>query len=32
VGCPLDKPATDDHPRFLTARTLDGTFNNLTTR
>ena len=26
---PLDKPSIDDHPRYLTARTLDGTFNNL---
>jgi hypothetical protein len=26
---PLDKPTIDDHPRYLTARTLDGTFNNL---
>ena len=26
---PLDKPDVDDHPRYLTARTLDGTFNNL---
>src|SRR5436305_6898551 len=26
---PLDQPDVDDHPRHLTARTLDGTFNNL---
>ena len=26
---PLDQPNIDDHPRYLTARTLDGTFNNL---
>ena len=26
---PLDKPDISDHPRHLTARTLDGTFNNL---
>src|SRR6476469_9927023 len=26
---PLDKPDVDDHPSYLTARTLDGTFNNL---
>ena len=26
---PLDKPDVDDHPDYLTARTLDGTFNNL---
>src|SRR5437868_150745 len=26
---PLDKPDVDDHPRYLSARTLDGTFNNL---
>ena len=26
---PLDKPNIDDHPRYLTSRTLDGTFNNL---
>src|ERR1044071_8894017 len=26
---PLDKPDVDDHPRYLTARTLDGTFNDL---
>jgi hypothetical protein len=26
---PLDKPDVSDHPRYLTARTLDGTFNNL---
>ena len=26
---PLDKPDVDDHPRYMTARTLDGTFNNL---
>ena len=26
---PLDEPDIDDHPRYLTARTLDGTFNNL---
>ncbi len=26
---PLDKPDVSDHPRHLTARTLDGTFNNL---
>ena len=26
---PLDKPSIDDHPRYLTARTLDGTFNDL---
>jgi hypothetical protein len=26
---PLDQPDVDDHPRYLTARTLDGTFNNL---
>ena len=26
---PLDKPDVDDHPRHLTARTLDGTFNDL---
>ena len=26
---PLDKPDISDHPRYLTARTLDGTFNNL---
>ena len=25
----LDKPTVDDHPRYMTARTLDGTFNNL---
>jgi len=25
----LDKPDVNDHPRYLTARTLDGTFNNL---
>ena len=25
----LDKPDVSDHPRYLTARTLDGTFNNL---
>ncbi len=26
---PLDQPDVDDHPRYLKARTLDGTFNNL---
>jgi hypothetical protein len=26
---PLDKPDVNAHPRYLTARTLDGTFNNL---
>jgi hypothetical protein len=26
---PLDKPDVNDHPRYLTARTLDGTFNDL---
>ena len=26
---PLDKPNIDDHPNYLTARTLDGTYNNL---
>ena len=26
---PLDEPDVSDHPRYLTARTLDGTFNNL---
>jgi hypothetical protein len=26
---PLDKPDVNDHPRHLTARTLDGTFNDL---
>src|SRR4051812_18178815 len=26
---PLDKPDVSEHPRHLTARTLDGTFNNL---
>ncbi len=26
---PLDKPDISDHPRYATARTLDGTFNNL---
>jgi hypothetical protein len=26
---PLDRPDVNDHPRYLTARTLDGTFNNL---
>jgi hypothetical protein len=26
---PLDEPDVDDHPRYLTARTLDGTFNDL---
>jgi hypothetical protein len=26
---PLDKPDIDDHPRYMTSRTLDGTFNNL---
>ena len=26
---PLDKPDVNDHPNYLTARTLDGTFNNL---
>src|SRR6266571_3580360 len=26
---PLDKPDVDEHPRYLAARTLDGTFNNL---
>ena len=26
---PLDQPDVSDHPRYLTARTLDGTFNNL---
>jgi Animal haem peroxidase len=26
---PLDKPDVSDHPRYMTARTLDGTFNNL---
>ena len=26
---PLDKPDIADHPRHLTARTLDGTFNHL---
>src|SRR5206468_7721600 len=25
----LDKPEVNDHPRYLTARTLDGTFNDL---
>jgi Animal haem peroxidase len=25
----LDRPDVNDHPRYLTARTLDGTFNNL---
>jgi hypothetical protein len=26
---PLDRPDVSDHPRYLTARTLDGTFNDL---
>ncbi len=26
---PLDKPDLDAHPRYMTARTLDGTYNNL---
>src|SRR5438128_4281301 len=26
---PLDEPDVSDHPRYMTARTLDGTFNNL---
>jgi hypothetical protein len=26
---PLDEPDVNDHPRYLTARTLDGTFNDL---
>ena len=26
---PLDKPDVSDHPRHMTARTLDGTFNDL---
>jgi hypothetical protein len=26
---PLNRPDVDAHPRYLTARTLDGTFNNL---
>ena len=26
---PLDRPDVSAHPRYLTARTLDGTFNNL---
>src|SRR5262245_34178736 len=26
---PLDQPDVSVHPRYLTARTLDGTFNNL---
>jgi hypothetical protein len=26
---PRDKPDVNDHPRYLTARTLDGTFNDL---
>jgi hypothetical protein len=26
---PLDRPDVPDHPRYLTARTLDGTFNDL---
>ena len=26
---PLDQPDVSDHPRYLTARTLDGTFNDL---
>jgi hypothetical protein len=26
---PLDKPDVNDHPRYLTSRTLDGTFNDL---
>ena len=26
---PLDRPDVSEHPRYLTARTLDGTFNNL---
>ena len=26
---PLDKPDVNDHPRYRTARTLDGTFNDL---
>jgi hypothetical protein len=26
---PLDMPDVSDHPRYLTARTLDGTFNDL---
>jgi hypothetical protein len=26
---PLDEPDVSDHPRYLTARTLDGTYNNL---
>src|SRR6478672_9545990 len=26
---PLDRPDVSDHPRYLGARTLDGTFNDL---
>ena len=26
---PLDKPDVNEHPRYMTARTLDGTFNDL---
>jgi hypothetical protein len=26
---PLDRPDVSDHPRYMTSRTLDGTFNNL---
>ena len=26
---PLDRPDVSDHPRYLTARTLDGTYNDL---
>src|SRR5580765_1294995 len=26
---PLDKPDVNDHPRYMTSRTLDGTFNDL---
>ncbi len=26
---PLDRPDVDAHPRYMTARTLDGTYNNL---
>src|SRR5262245_20442284 len=26
---PLDRPDVEAHPRYLTARTLDGTYNNL---
>src|SRR5207249_10414998 len=26
---PLDRPDVSEHPRYLTARTLDGTFNSL---